>query len=252
MDQYNSTYEKAYTRSACLDVENRNTKEPELLLEAPGETPIVLEHKTVVWPPTYLSDHSNEHEFSRRMTSSLVGQFNNEAYLLSVNAVSLKGSRKREVLALADQIARTILMHQVRAKTQSGIRSLKPIPWQFRPRSPAEIEYDEPDSGTRIEIAGSLEASDPYELFQEFEAAMNGFAIQLRRAAESAADKLMRYPTNLKLLLVQFCGSDLLDDEDFVKLIRSEQLPEVIDQLWIAKPDWVSEHDFETNWARVY
>ena len=48
VDDYNSTYEKAYTRSACLDVERRNTKEPELLLESPKDTPIVLEHKTVV------------------------------------------------------------------------------------------------------------------------------------------------------------------------------------------------------------
>lgn len=252
MDQYNSTYEKTYARSACLDVEKRNTKEPEVLLEAPGETPIVLEHKTVVWPPTYLSDHSNEHEFSRRIASSLAGQFDSEAYLLTVNAESLKGSRKRKVLELTGQIVEIILLHEVSAKSQAGIRSREPIPWQFRPLSPADIDYDEPDTGIRIEIVDSLEASDPYEFIQRVEAATKGFANQLERAAEPAAEKLARYPRHLKLLLVQFCGDDLLDKEDFVKMIHSEQLPEVIDQLWLAKPDWVSEYDYETIWERIY
>ena len=84
------------------------------------------------------------------------------------------------------------------------------------------------------------------------EAATKGFANQLERAAESAAEKLARYPRHLKLLLVQFCGDDLLDKEDFVKMIHSEQLPEVVDQLWLAKPDWVSEYDYETIWERIY
>ena len=42
VDQYNASYGTSYTRKACLDVEIRDRKAPELLLESPGETPIVM------------------------------------------------------------------------------------------------------------------------------------------------------------------------------------------------------------------
>ena len=63
VDRYDTSREKAYTLTACLDVEGRSDKEPELLLNAPEETPIVIERKSVVWPrEEYFSDHRNEHD----------------------------------------------------------------------------------------------------------------------------------------------------------------------------------------------
>ena len=60
---YNRGRGIAYTLKACLDVEGRSDKEPELLLNAPGEIPVVIERKTVVWPrDEYFSDHRNEHD----------------------------------------------------------------------------------------------------------------------------------------------------------------------------------------------
>ena len=50
VDRYSRSVGKAYTLTACLDVEGRSDKEPELLLNAPEETPIVIERKSVVWP----------------------------------------------------------------------------------------------------------------------------------------------------------------------------------------------------------
>ena len=97
VDQFNSNYGKSYTRSACLDVAERNEKQPELLLEALGEIPIVVEHKSVVWPPRYLSDHSKEHHLHELIRNMLGNQFKDSVYQLEVSENSLKGKTKREV-----------------------------------------------------------------------------------------------------------------------------------------------------------
>ena len=43
----------------------------------------------------------------------------------------------------------------------------------------------------------------------------------------------------------------MLPDEDIIGIIQSAQLPEMIDQVWLAHPDWVSEYDYEIEWDDV-
>ena len=97
--RYNDMFGTTYRRSACLDVETRDEKEPELLLEAPGESPIVIERKSVVWPHEYFSDHRNEHDLRRFFVDkvrSAGNPFSHSAYQLIVDAESLKGKTKKQ------------------------------------------------------------------------------------------------------------------------------------------------------------
>ena len=57
-----------------------------MLLEAPWETSIVLEHKSVVWPPKHLSDHSKEHHLFERICDLLRNIFKDSVYCFPVAA----------------------------------------------------------------------------------------------------------------------------------------------------------------------
>ena len=98
--RYNDLFEKSYAISACLDMENRDGPEPELLLESPGETPLVIEHKTVVWPKQYHRDHHNEHVIADNLHSLLGEAFQDDFYVLTLWAESLAGQRTLSCQAL--------------------------------------------------------------------------------------------------------------------------------------------------------
>lgn len=275
VDQYNTKFGKVYTRSACLDVEERNKKAPELLLEAPGETSIVLEHKSVVWPTKHLSDHHNEHHLGDRLHILLSDLFQDSVYQLAVDAESLKGKTKKEVERFAEQIADIVLSDVINAKSQRGIGKRKPIPWSFRHFPPDERDETFPKTGIRVEVWERFETSpgigrkileqfetlpgvglkvlEPSETFQGVERAKSGYTEEFERLAKDAAEKFAEYANSMKLLLVQFYGDSpvALSDEDIIAIIQSAQLPELIDQVWLGQPEWVSEYDYEIAWERV-
>ena len=114
--KFNDIHGKMYARSACLDVENRNGREPELLLESPGEIPIVIERKSIVWPSDYLSDHRNEHHLQECISDLLSDVFNDSLYQLTVHEEFLKGKKNREVREIAKQIACVVKDSQTEAK----------------------------------------------------------------------------------------------------------------------------------------
>ena len=187
--RYNDMFGTAYRRSACLDVETRDEKEPELLMEAPGENPIVIERKSVVWPPEYFSDHRNKHDLLRFFVDRVPSAGNPlaySAYQLIVDEESLKGKTKKQVSKLAEQIAAVVLSDKRAAKSASGVSSRTPIPWCFRPVLPQERDRTVPETGIGIIIIG--EDPEPSEILQRIEAAKSGYAKEFDRLAQAAAE----------------------------------------------------------------
>ena len=257
VDRYNSSRGKAYTLTACLDVEGRSEKEPELLLEAPGETPMVIERKSVVWPRgEYFSDHRNEHDLHDLFVDrirSLGNPFTDSAYQLTVNGRSLKRKKKRDVERFAEQIADIVLSDQITAKSPRGIGNREPVPWRFRPLSRGERDETVPETGIGLVVWEEAEPSEPSEIRQRIETARAGYATEFERSAKAAAEKFVKYARYQKLFLVQFCGygSGWLQDKDIVEITRSARLPDMIDQVWLARPEWVSEYDHEIAWEHI-
>ena len=191
---YNSSRGTAYTLKACLDVEGRSDKEPELLLDAPKEIPIVIERKSVVWPrEEYFSDHRNEHDlydlFLDRVRS-LDNPFTDSAYQLTVNARTLKGKKKRDVERIAEQIADIVLSDRVTAKSPLGIGSREPILWRFRPLSRGERDETTPETGIGLVVQEDAKPSAPSEVRQQIVAAKAGYASEFERTAQAAARNL--------------------------------------------------------------
>ncbi len=245
---------KSYTRSRCLDVENRKGEEPEVLLESPNEISVVIERKSVVWPREYLRDHGNEHCLGDIVFARLDDLFRDSAYQLAYNEVSLKGKKKREVEEIAKQITSTVLSDLTGAKSPRGIGNRKPIPWRLRPLDPRERNESTPEVGLGITVWGEIEPDyTPSEILQRQAVAKSGYAREFERAAKKAARKFVSYSDCLKLLLVQFYGSSslLVLEEDIIDVIQSAQLPNLIDQVWVAQQDWISLDDYEIAWRRI-
>ena len=67
-----------------------------------------------------------------------------------------------------------------------------------------------------------------------------------------AGKKYDEYPNCQKLLVVQFFGeSDSVTDEDIIEIIKAEQIPNQIDQVWLTGGEWVGLDDYEFAWERV-
>ena len=258
VDCYNKLRGKSYRRSACLEVERRNTKEPEVLLEANGEVPIVIERKSIVWPPgnEYFADHHKEHYLLNHFVSRLKqlgNPFTDAPYQLAVEARDLKSKKKREVTRFAGRIADIVLSHQANAKSQHGIGGRAPIPWRFRTLSPLERDETVPETGIGLKVVAEEEPPEPTELLQRIEEKKSGYSKEFERWANDAAKKFVHYAHCQKLFLVQFFGdsSIWLQDEDIVGIIKSAHLPETIDEVWLAQQDWISQDDYEITWEYV-
>lgn len=249
---FNSLCGKSYRLSKCLDVEIRDEKQPEVLIEAAGEIPLVIERKSVVWPPEYFSNHSNEHDLFQRILELIGSSFQDTVYQLTIGAASLKDKKKREVIKLAEQIARSILANQATAKTYVGLYSRKPVPWSFRPLSSQERDESIPEKGVGFIVISEPDPGEPAEIIQRCETAKLGFAREFKNAAEAAVKKFQKYKECLKVLLVQFHGNgSFILDEDLIEIIKTAELPALIDQVWVAQPEWVSQDDYNVIWERI-
>ena len=88
-------------------------------------------------------------------------------------------------------------------------------------------------------------------MVREFGRAKSGYAEQFQRSAVAAAKKFKKYGDCQKFLLVQFCGPIPFKDEDMAAIVQSAQLPETIDQVWVAREEWVNAWDYEIAWERA-
>jgi hypothetical protein len=242
VEEFNSLNGTSYKLSKCLDVEYRESKQPEVLLKSIGHIPMVVERKTVVWPKNYFSDHMNFHYFFEKVIKMINSLFQDKVYKLKIIERSIKNKKKNEINDIADKIARKIKINIDKAKSPLGIKDKEPIPWNFHQLSPHEIEDNYPKKGIVFFQIKEFNINDAN--------AKRGFAEEFKKVIDSTAKKFKSYKKYLKVLLVQFHGEDSFPvDEEIV--IHEAKLPELIDQIWIAEPDWINEYDYMITWKLV-
>lgn len=247
---YNRVYDKSYTHSECLDRNNSTEPEPELLLEAIGETPIVLERKAVVWPYLYIRDHSNEHLFFDIIQDLLGNEFRDNPYRLLIGAIYLKSKKKKEIEKMAQSIARTILSNIDKVKRDSGFSFTEPFAWLVHPTPFEQRDETSHNAGLSLIITEDFSQEVP-SLSQQGET-QKGLCATLEQKAEEAARKFESYRNCIKIFIVEFYSDDpIITDEYIIKTVRSARIPAIIDQVWVAKPEWASEEKYEILWDRL-
>ena len=250
---YNSMFGTSYQATKCLDVTNRNDKMPELLLEAPGSQPVAIESKVVAWPKDYCYRHRKRHNFANQFVGFLrAGRdpFNDAPYRLTFPANYLDPLRKEEVKRLAEDVVLQIHDSADSARGKRGVEGSQPVDWHFGPAQPEEWGETTSSCNTWVETVELL----PVPSFSEFEAArqvaIRGYAVELDRAIVSSRRKFERFDGHMRILIVYFVGdsSTGISDREFGELVHRAQLPNEIDEVWVAFPLWKDEFEYDFAW----
>ena len=260
VDDYNSAHGTAYSHTACLDVSERNSRQPEVRLDSPGEPSLVIERKSVAWPSgEYFADHRHEHQLGSLVQNRIHAvddSFSESLFQLTLSALALKGRKKTEIRATAGQIADHILSSRDAAKSQRGVRGQQPIPWHFGPARFVDEDERPPGAWFRVQVEDVEPdfGSSPDEFRRQRASAKRGYAAEFLRCAEAAARKFAAYGHCRRVLVVQFFGSgmdDRVSDDDLVEIVRTGEIPTAIDEVWVAYHEWVSAWDYEVAWRHV-
>ena len=163
----------------------------------------------------------------------------------------LASKRQQEIPRIAEQVGASVV--RLWSKSDElfcGIGGKPPIQWEFRILPREERDFDAPESGIRYMVNLGNALFEPSEKKAEERAA---YSKEFEHQAERAAEKFIGYPDCRKLLLVQFFGDSFggVGDREIRKMIRSASLPEVTDEVWVARQGWVGLDESETRWQRV-
>lgn len=237
--QFNEAFGKDYSLSKCLDISKRDSKQPEVLLEASGNQPMVIECKKIVYPHDYYEKHRHFHKFFGSFSShfkvKLKPNLPQDFYEIGVNHNVLYKNNQKKFDFISDQIVSHVLQHIEEFYISNSIDSSNPIPWCFR-RVP-ENERDDELCKSGLRLSGSAE---PLQLnFKALSEAEEKISEQVAKHLANTDKKFQEYADCLKILVIEICG-DVLSiptPEVIVEILQNAAIPSSINQIWLADPE---------------
>ncbi len=251
---FNAKNGTTYELDRCLDVRKggRQQPEPEVLVRSDNsiET-MVIERKMFVWPKDYLKQHRDEHVFSERIQSRLKDLFQDDLYMLRVDASSLReaGKRKDEILTNADQITDLVTRNRSKLTQLKGIKSTLPFQWSFGHARDEERSDDAPERGVGIEINDGMSFFGGVG-WSEYQKSCEEIPAEVTRLLEAADRKFVNYPTSLKVVLMELVGEFEFGD-DIKRIIAEANLPPRVDQVWVAEPGHNDDFEPEMTYTQI-
>jgi hypothetical protein len=244
VSHYNRENGTSYAHTECLDIERtggRTEPKPEVLVtDARRSRQMVIERKSVVWPPDYILRHQNEHDFANIIWQQTRDRFQDDCYELTVSAEELRKLDSHTVKQIALEIGSILAENH---SSSMPLRRSTPVPWHFH-RGNTHDDY-----GTRKGIVVIHEDALTFNFNRDD--AIVGTAAAMERELAEAAAKFIGYEGTRKVVLLDFYGNEL-GEEDIPPLIERIALPQTIDEIWMTKCDWVSEDDFEIGFERLF
>ncbi|SNT13800.1 hypothetical protein SAMN05421770_104338 [Granulicella rosea] len=245
VDHLNRVYGTAYALTRCLDVvqiSGVTSKEPEVLLtDSENEQQMVIERKSVVWPPNYLHRHQLEHDFANTVWQHTRGSYRDATYELSLNSREFDQLDRKQIHDIANQIAAA--MARVTPE-QLPIRSRTPLRWSFRKVPEGEQENQSP--GIIVSHQQSLSFDDPDD-----DSARAGTTSQIQSQLEAAAAKFNNYSECRRVVLLDFYGTEIGEDE-IPELFKDVTIPNEIDVVWRTVRDWTSEDTYDIGYDQLH
>jgi hypothetical protein len=244
VSHYNRECDTNYVHTSCLDIvriSGTTLKQPEVLVtDGANNTRMVIERKSVVWPPDYILKHNNEHSFAETVWKATSGWYNDACYELIVFAEQMEELDSKTVNAIANEIS-SRLAHL----DSSGIptRGNSPVDWVF-------CRADTQEHGDRRGIVVSYQRRATFKDFLE-DNAREGTASAIEKELSAAALKFVSYSDARRVVLLDFYGTKLWE-QDIPPLMLTLTVPSNIDEVWMSKRDWVSEEEFEIGYERLF
>jgi hypothetical protein len=242
---YNGQSGTAYALTECLDivkVSGTTPKAPEVLLTDSGTgNQMVIERKSIVWPPNYIHRHRLEHDFAELIWKKTHDSFRDGAYKLTLNGREFDLLSSKVIQEAGQEIGDIVSRLN---PTSLPIRSAKPIKWSFRRVQPGEEEDERPGVIVVHEQTMTLEDTDDAD-------ARVGTSSEMKAQLEAAAAKFEGYSQCRRLVLLDFYGTNLWED-DIPVLLEGITIPIVIDEVWRTIRDWISADDYQIGYERIY
>lgn len=248
LDEFVSHYNREcgtnYALTECLDIARTGgatEKKPEVLVtdRANGKK-MAIERKSVVWPPTYILRHNNEHDFAETIWELTRDWYHDACYELTVSGKQVEVLDNRTIREIARDIGSAIA-HL--APSDLPVRRSVPINWDFQRANIHEY-------GQRRGIVVVHQDSMSFEDFSD-DSAKAGTASAMQEELAEASLKFDGYPDVGRVVLLDFYGTDFWED-DIPPLMATVTIPPNIDEIWMTKRDWVSEDDFEIGYERLF
>jgi hypothetical protein len=202
---------------------------------------MVIERKSVVWPPTYVLQHQNGHEFADIIWQSTKGRFTDGCYELRVSSKELNKLDQGTVRRFASEIGNVIVQLD---SSKIPMRRSVPLRWGFR--RAGNDEYEDRRKGIVV-------IQEKRTMMEDFdtEPAAAGTAIEIAKQLTQAAPKFSAYALARKVVLLDFYG-DRLSEDDIPPLLSRMAIPVCIDEIWMTKREWVSEDDYEIGFESIF
>jgi len=238
--EYNRRQGSQYVRSDCLDITrvgSQTAKQPEVLVtDKHTGNQMVIERKSVVWPPSYIQRHENEHQFAETIWQITRGRFQDASYALCISGTELEILNQHDTRRVAAEIG-TVLLSLDSARLP--IRRPVPVGWAFG------ISGEHED---RLGITVIQQSPMRIEDFTGTEvSAHTAMAQQLA----AAAPKFVGYENARRVVLLDFYGKTL-HEGDIPALMPDMAVPDCIDEIWMTTREWISEDDFAIGFARIF
>lgn len=238
---YNELCGTTYEREKCLDVADSTRPQPEVLVQCVGARSMVIERKSVVWPPAHVKDHNKEHTLMAALAEALNPLFQDKAYALELSATDISAKEASQMTVFSKQIAGMIIEHRD-AVARGQISGTLPLPWAFGAN-------DDPESRPGVTILVSL-SRNLFD-FDYCERALQGGATELAKQLEKAVPKFVGYESCVRTVVIQFYGEDF-SSERVEEMVSRITVPNTIDQVWLTYSEPISDHEYETKYHRVH
>lgn len=244
VSHYNQENGTNYGRTECLDVVKiggATPKKPEVLVtDSVTGKEMVIERKSVVWPPDYIHRHNLEHAFADAIWASTAGLYRDDCYQLTVSGKQMEQFKSSKVAEIAKEIGSVIASLP---PSDLPVTRTRPVRWTFE-----KVDKEIHEGRTGIVV----EHTDPGHL-EDFldDSAKAGTTAAISKELSDASKKFRDYLHAARVVLLDFYGTELWED-DIPPLMVNVSVPSNIDEVWRSMRDWVSADDFEVGYERLF
>ncbi|MBI2844059.1 MAG: hypothetical protein HYX78_11725 [Armatimonadetes bacterium] len=268
VEQFNQESGSDYQLKECLDARHRNVKAPEVLLEDSGGQRLLIERKTISWPPERCEILRPEHELPDRILNALGGELSGGLYALRIEISSLNGAYGNKHVArwmeVSDTIVRAVSHCKERILAGNTVGSRTPVPWSCGPASRDDMGIPDtaPETGLIVIVAGGWDLFDgSFDNIEHVQQRLSEATVEIQSMLtdriNDTVDKFEAWRSvgnALRILLIEPYGDiDIaLGEGVFEEIIQSTCQGRGIDQVWIVEEDWISEEDYEVAYRQCF
>lgn len=247
----NHSQETNYQHSACLDVADSATAQPEALYTDESiARQLVIERKSISWPVDYPYRHSNDHEVGDVFGDELGDLTADDLY--EIRLPLLIEGKRADVLTFAREAAQQIRENWAIVASGRGLQdqTSEKLWWQFFRIPDEDREEGTPEKGLKIAWDGPWRSTfdylDPTSLPEPLTQA-------IRKIYKNCSGKFSSYMGARRILLLDPHGDLQKESATWWQEVWANlPPPPEIAEIWSGVLDWVDDEKKDWKFECLY